>query len=220
MRQDAERETATPGAGAPETWQLEAMSRDQRAELARRLAALEDPLPAPDHAVRRARRLFLDLMVVCTLGLIPWTVMLAFTLPHHYVAGHWAAAWVGLDVALLAGLGTTAWSAWRRRQLVVASAIVTATLLVTDAWFDVLTASSTDQQILSSLNAVLVELPLAGILALVAMRLSRLTTRAARALAGDEDLDPPLWKVPLFVIDDPRAVLARRGGALPGTGGS
>jgi len=34
----------------------------------------------------------------------------------------------------------TAWAAWRRRQIVILAALVTATLLVTDAWFDVLTA--------------------------------------------------------------------------------
>jgi hypothetical protein len=42
-------------------------------------------------------------------------VLLAITLPHRYVAGHWTVTWVGFDITLLGCLALTAWLAWRRR---------------------------------------------------------------------------------------------------------
>jgi hypothetical protein len=73
-------------------------------------------------------------------------------------------------------------------------------MLVVDAWFDIVTDSSTSDLILSIVTAVLGELPLACILFFVAFRLMRLTTHTARTLAGEHN-DPSLWKVPLLGID-------------------
>ena len=91
--------------------------------------------------------------------LVPWIVVLAVRLPREYVAGNWDVAWVGFDVALLLGLAATAWAVWKRRQVAVPAAIVTGTLLVTDASFDVLTASTARDRAVSITFAVLVELP-------------------------------------------------------------
>src|SRR2546423_1732213 len=70
--------------------------------------------------------------------LIPWTVLPAPTLPPHYKTGHWGIAWTGFDVALLVALGATAWAVWLRRQIAIVCALVTGTLLVCDAWFDLM----------------------------------------------------------------------------------
>jgi hypothetical protein len=107
---------------------------------------------------------------------------------------------VGFDVALLCLFAVTAWAAWRRREIVIAAALVTGTMLVVDAWFDIVTDSSTGDLVVSVITAVFGELPLAALLFAGAFRLLRLTTYTARTLAGDVD-DLLLWRVPLFGID-------------------
>ena len=180
---------------------LAAMPPARRAELLRRLAVLNG-VPAVETAEgRRRRHLLIDLLVVSTVALIPWIVGLVLTLPHHYVAHHWEVAWVGFDVVLLAGLTSTAWAAWRRRQIVVLTAVVTGTLLVTDAWFDVVTAATTGDFVVSVLTALFGELPLAAVMFLVAHRVIKVTIRNVRRLAGDVLTDLPLWRVPVFDID-------------------
>jgi hypothetical protein len=180
--------------------QIAAMSREERVRLARRLAAYNVELVKETEASRRRRRRMIDLLVVTCLGLIPWIVLLGVTLPRRYVADHWALAWVGYDVALLSALAVTAWAAWRRRQIVIVAALVTGTMLVIDAWFDIVTESTTRDLIISIVTAALGELPLAVLAFAGAFRLISLTTHTARSLAG-EGIDIPLRQVPLFVID-------------------
>jgi hypothetical protein len=76
-------------------------------------------------------------IVALLLGLIPWTAFLAVTLHGRFEARHWDIAWVGFDAVLIVVFAYTAWAAWFRRQILVAAALVAATLLVCDAWFDV-----------------------------------------------------------------------------------
>ena len=179
---------------------IESMSKEERTELSRRLAAFNADLVRDTDATRRRRRRIIDILVITSLGLIPWIVLLGLTLPRRYVANHWAVAWVGFDVALLCLLVLTAWAAWRRREIVIVAALVTGTMLVVDAWFDIVTDSSTGDLVISALTAVFGELPLAALLFAGALRLLRLTTHTARTLAGDVD-DLLLWRVPLFGID-------------------
>jgi hypothetical protein len=97
------------------------------------------------------------------------------TLPRHYVASHWRLTWVGLDVAMAVFLARTAWLTYKRRQLrVVSSAIITATLLCVDAWFDVVTATGRADQLVSLATAVFGELPLAVLLFVAARRIIRI----------------------------------------------
>jgi xanthine/uracil permease len=145
----------------------------------------------------RLRRIFLAAVTTVSLALIPWIGYLAASLPDRYVAGQWKAAWVGFDIVLVAGLAATAWSAWRRRELLVPAAIITATLLICDAWFDVLLDWGTPDMLWSVATAALVELPLAALLLWVAVRLLRLMQRVRwNELGHDGDL-PPLWRTPL-----------------------
>jgi hypothetical protein len=95
--------------------------------------------------------------------LLPWTVYLGLSLPDHATAGHWDAAWVGLDVMEAIAIGATAWFAYRRSTWVEISATVTGALLIVDAWFDCTTARGTTELVKSIATAVLIELPLAAL---------------------------------------------------------
>jgi hypothetical protein len=180
--------------------QMASMSKEERRALSHRLLAYNEEVVRETEATRQRRRRIIDLLVIVCLGLIPWTVFLGLTLPHRYTADHWEVAWVGYDVALLCALAITAWAAWRRRQIVIVALLVTGTMLVVDAWFDIVTDSTTRDLIISAVNAAVGELPLAGLAFVVAFRLLRLTTRLARSMAGEVS-DLPLWRVPLFFID-------------------
>ena len=68
----------------------------------------------------------------------------------------------GFDVLLMLTLASTAYFALRRSRYLATAATATATLLVVDAWFDVLTTPGV-QRIESIALAVFVELPLASV---------------------------------------------------------
>ena len=138
------------------------------------------------------------LLTCASVGLIPWIVLLAITLPPRYVAGHWTLTWVGFDVLLLGGLALTAWLAWRRRQAVIITALTTATLLACDAWFDITTASGRADALIAIASALLLELPLATLLFAMAYHLLHLTVRRAQTVHGILDFPSGLLKVRLF----------------------
>ncbi len=119
--------------------------------------------PAKTAAVREASILARPLgviFIVLVLVLLPWTVYLAFELPERQTAAHWDLAWVGFDVAIAAGLLATGIWILRRSPKVTIAACATGTLLLCDAWFDVVTSSGVDVWI-SIAEAVVAELPLA-----------------------------------------------------------
>jgi len=95
--------------------------------------------------------------------------VLALTLPTRYVANHWNVAWVGFDVTLLVSLVATGWALARRRPWNGTAQMVSAVLLVCDAWFDVTTASG-GATVLSVALAGTLELPAAAALAWTATR--------------------------------------------------
>ena len=103
----------------------------------------EAPSPQLLEHIRRQRRHTLELLTVCAVGLVPWTILLAFTLPSGYTVRQWRTTWVGFDVLLLV------------------AAVSTGALLVCDAWFDVSLALGTPEVWWSAALAVCVELPLA-----------------------------------------------------------
>ena len=143
--------------------ELARMTHAERAALLHRLAALETPPLRSVEAERRRHRLVL-LTTVAVAGLVPWIVGLGLTLPHRYVIDRWSQTWIGFDAALVVCLAVTTWSGWRRRQLLIPAATVTATLLICDAWFDVMTARTGRDLAASLASAILVELPMATIL--------------------------------------------------------
>jgi hypothetical protein len=148
-----------------------------------------------DRLVFRMRRVFLTVVTASSLVLIPWIAYLATSLPTRYVAAQWKVAWVGFDIALVATLSWTAWNAWHRRQLLVVSAVVTATLLVCDAWFDIVLDWGTRHIAVSIATAVLAELPLAALLLRVAARLIRAVQRARWHELGRAGEPPSIWRM-------------------------
>jgi hypothetical protein len=118
----------------------------------------------------------------CAILLVPWIVYLAIKLPQQTRAANYDVAWVGFDIAMflaLAGLGICA---LRRSTYTEVLAAVTGTLLVTDAWFDVITADTRMHRIAAFTSAVLIELPLAALCAWVAQNAERVRRRAYRQL--------------------------------------
>lgn len=101
--------------------------------------------------------------LLCAVVLIPWTALLFITLPRQYGANHWWLAWGGFDIALGVALAATAAAVLRRSPFGELAAAVTGTLLVCDAWFDVLTSHGTSDIAQAAASAVLIELPLAAL---------------------------------------------------------
>lgn len=95
------------------------------------------------------------------IALVPWTVLLNARLPSHHLSRHWDIAWTGFDVCLAAVLLATAVAALRRREWVARLATAGGTLLLCDAWFDTLTASTQTEVTVSLVEAFLAEVPLA-----------------------------------------------------------
>jgi hypothetical protein len=92
----------------------------------------------------------------------PWTAYLALSLPDEHLAPHWRLLWSGLDTAITAAaLATLAAVVWRPRRVPVFAA-ATGTVLVCDAWFDVLTSRGGDERLGSIVLALALELPLAA----------------------------------------------------------
>jgi hypothetical protein len=98
-----------------------------------------------------------------SLALIPWTIYLGYTLPTRQLSSHYNIAWVGFDVMLLVVLAATGLFALRRSLYLAVAATAAATLLVVDAWFDVMTSPPGGQLLESLATAVLIELPLAAV---------------------------------------------------------
>jgi hypothetical protein len=174
------------------------MSPEERRRLARALAAIDEPHLLDDPRFLTRRRIALLVFMGCCVVLAGWIVVLMLSLPRHYTASHWRGAWVGFDVALLAAFAATAWAAWRERQVLVLLLTVTATLLVCDAWFDLILDIGSPEFPMSVASAVIAELPLAFMLFNAARRLMRMSVGVVMKLEGIVEPVPPLSRVPLF----------------------
>jgi hypothetical protein len=116
--------------------------------------------------------------------LLPWIAFLVVTLPHHEIAAHWRLAWSGFDVGLAAALGATGILLVRRSPAAEIAAAITGTILVCDAWFDVLTSRGAAHIAFAAAEAVLVELPLAGLCFWVARNVERVLTNGKPRIVG------------------------------------
>jgi len=116
----------------------------------------------------RTRALLIAAVVAGGAGLVRWTQWLGQVLPDQHASTHWRLAWVGLDVALSACLLAAGRLAWIRHRAAVPALTATAVLLACDAWFDVVLDWGTADTLTSLVLALLVELPVAGALLLLA----------------------------------------------------
>jgi hypothetical protein len=105
--------------------------------------------------------------------LVPWTVTLARALPSRHQAAHWNLAWVGFDAMLTVALALLALALLRRSPWLQQVAVAAAALLTCDAWFDLTTATPGRELVVASLEAAFVELPVAALCLLIALRAAR-----------------------------------------------
>jgi hypothetical protein len=189
--------------------ELRQMTQEERFQLARALAAIDMPHPLIDSRLRRRRQFGLLVIMGCCAGLAGWIALLILTLPGHYTSDDWRTVWVGLDIGELAGFAATGWAAWHQRQIVIFLMIITGTLLVCDAWFDVALDYGSHGFVASVVSAVLIELPLAFMMFASARRLVRVTVQIVMQLAGVAGPPPPLWRVTLFAAGLDEALPAR-----------
>lgn len=173
------------------------LSPDQRRHLMQALVALEQE-NAPNPGASWKWDAVLVFIVGACVVLAAWIGVLAVTLPAYYHTGSWRGAWVGFDAAELAMFAITGWAAWRRRQILIICLIVLATLLLCDAWFDVVLDARTGGFLASLLSALLVELPLAVLAILMARRLLRMAIGQMMRYEGLTGPVPPLWQIPLL----------------------
>lgn len=92
--------------------------------------------------------------------LVPWIGWLVYSLPRATIADNWRIAWSGFDLGLAVWLCATGVLMLRRSPLGAIAATVACTMLVCDAWFDVLTSRGREVWVAVAL-ACLIELPLA-----------------------------------------------------------
>jgi hypothetical protein len=133
------------------------------------MPTLSEPPPPPERGLPPLPlpRWVTPLFTVAAVGLLPWTLYLTFTLPSRHVTTHYDLAWVGFDIGLAAAFAGTAWAAVRSPTWLVPLAATTGTMLVCDAWFDVVTSRGAAEIGEAAAEAVLAELPLAGVCAFI-----------------------------------------------------
>lgn len=142
--------------------------------------------------IRLFRRVFLVSVSASAIVLVPWIIYLAATLRGRHRTEHWDVAWVGFDAILLVMLATTAIAAMQKRQIVIPAAIVSATLLVTDAWFDIVLDWGDRDIWYSIFSAVAFEIPLAVLLLSAAGRIIHAMLRTAWTAGGRPGHPPRL----------------------------
>ena len=168
------------------------------------LLAAAREIGTPPVRVKRMRSRFLTILAACCLGLGVWIVYLAVSMPTGYHAKAWSAAWIGFDLLLLLALTGTIVAAMLGRQIVILLAVFTASLLLCDAWFDIVLDWGTSDVWGSLASAAFVEVPLAGFLLFKArglVRVALLQRWHELGLPGDP---PALYRIPLFYPGVPR----------------
>lgn len=131
------------------------------------------PVPLP--------RWVTPVLTLTAAGLLPWTLWLTFTLPSRHVTEHYDLAWVVFDCALFCAFVATAWCAVKSSQWLVPLAAATGTMLLCDAWFDVMTSVGSGDALEAILEALLAELPLAAVCALIVYDAERFTRYSRRS---------------------------------------
>ena len=117
------------------------------------------------------------------LALVPWTAYLSDSLPSTHRTTHWDVLWAGFDIGLIASGVATAVAILRGWRALPICASITGTLLVCDAWFDLLTSSPGSERAWAGVEALLAELPLAFFSFWVARDASTLEAVAQRSIA-------------------------------------
>ena len=115
------------------------------------------------------------LLIIVAVCLGPWTLYLTYTLPSRHVTSHYDLAWVGFDIALALAFAATGWCAYRATKWLAPAATVTGTMLLCDAWFDVITSSGAGERLEAMLEAGFAEVPLAALCGYIVWDTERFT---------------------------------------------
>jgi len=94
----------------------------------------------------------------------------------------------------------TAWLGYKRRQIAVMGLIMSGTLLLIDAWFDLTFSWGTNNFGGAVLSAVIVELPLGILLISSALLIMRRSAALVAKLRGVTAPSPSMWRQE-FLID-------------------
>jgi hypothetical protein len=124
--------------------------------------------------------------------LVPWTLWLTFTLPTRHLAHHYRLAWVGYDVFLAAAFAATAIAALRASEWLQPLAALTGTMLLCDAWFDVITSATGDELGKAIFEALFAELPLAALCGWIVVDTKRFHEAVLRRIPPRRPADPPM----------------------------
>ena len=136
------------------------------------------------------------------LALLPWTIWLAGSLRPTHESPRWDVAWSGFDGTLTLLFLLTAYAAWRRSPWVGVAAGATGTLLVTDAWFDVILSSDKDELRTALFLAAVAELPAAAVCFWISYRTESFLARVVGSHLAAALKSPPesdlvgIFKVP------------------------
>jgi hypothetical protein len=114
------------------------------------------------------------------IGLLPWAIWLSASLKPHHVTDSWDLAWSGFDVGLALCFCGTAVAAHRRSPWVGALAAATGTLLLVDAWFDIVLESHGSEQMTAILEAGIFEIPMAVFCYGIAYRTERFLAKVVQ----------------------------------------
>jgi hypothetical protein len=125
-------------------------------------------------------------LVFCVIGvgLLPWAVWLSSTLRPDHVTHRWDLAWSAFDAGLALCFFGTGIAAWLRSPWVGVLAGATGTLLLTDAWFDVILESHGNELRTAIFEAVVFELPVAGLCFWIAYRAEKFLAAAVHIAYG------------------------------------
>jgi hypothetical protein len=145
------------------------------------------------------------LFALGAVALAPWMLYLLVTLPDEAIADHWRLAWTGFDAGLALSFVLMVATILYRSPWTSVTASITGTLLVCDAWFDVLTARGRTTVTIALAEALLVELPLAVVCFLVARNFERAleSLRPYLRAAGFEVRDGRIMPPPTVEADQP-----------------
>ena len=109
----------------------------------------------------------------CAVALVPWIIYLYYSLPFRHPVLRWSLIWVGYDLVMMSVVLLVVYLARKRSARLNLALMSLATLLVADAWFDILTSNSGYETGIAVALAALCERPLAALSLRMALKIGR-----------------------------------------------
>ncbi len=114
-----------------------------------------------DSVIIRIPRWVVAVYTAIAIALIPWTIYMGWTLPTHHLTVNWDVSWTGLDIALIIAFLLTGLAAYTKSLWIVMTSTAVGTLLMVDAWFDLMSEHQSPEFAQSLFTAAALEMPLA-----------------------------------------------------------